>query len=142
MDTTTVASSDTVLPPDDASSLAGLLETLDPAHGKAALVGPDGERVELPDQVHDALTRVVKALRQGCAVTVAPVSMRLTTSQAAEMLGVSRPTFVRLLDDGEIPYDRPRRHRLVRLDDVLAFKERRRAGRRALLAEARGKAAA
>ncbi|MDR1449916.1 MAG: hypothetical protein LBI84_06915 [Propionibacteriaceae bacterium] len=41
-----------------------------------------------------------------------------------------------MLEDGEIPYEQPRRHRLLRLDDVFAFQQRRRAEQRALLAEA------
>jgi excisionase family DNA binding protein len=115
--------------------LTPLHDTLASSDGPAALVGPDGRRVEIPTQVHDALIQVVDALRQGCAVTVAAVSTRLTTSQAAELLGVSRPTLVRLLEDGAIPYDQPRRHRTLRLDDVLAFKERRQHDQRMRLAE-------
>jgi excisionase family DNA binding protein len=68
-------------------------------------------------------------------VTVAPVSTRLTTSQAADILGVSRPTLIRLLEDGALPYEQPRRHRLLRLDDVLAYKRNQSAQRRALLSE-------
>ncbi|MFD3807587.1 excisionase family DNA-binding protein [Streptomyces sp. NPDC058619] len=60
---------------------------------------------------------------------------RLTPAEAAEVLGLSRPFTVRLLDSGDIPSDRPpgSRRRLVRLADVLAFPERRnrrREGRR------------
>ncbi|MFD3757072.1 excisionase family DNA-binding protein [Streptomyces sp. NPDC058622] len=52
---------------------------------------------------------------------------RLTPAEAAEVLGLSRPFTVRLLDAGAIPSDRlpDGRHRLVRLADVLAFQERR-----------------
>jgi excisionase family DNA binding protein len=74
-------------------------------------------------------------MARGVAVTLAPVSMRLTTSQAAEILGVSRPTLIRLLQDGVIPYEQPRRHRLLRLDDVLAFQQQRRNLQQAMLAE-------
>jgi excisionase family DNA binding protein len=56
-----------------------------------------------------------------------PVETVLTPAEAAELLGLSRPFVVRLLDDGEIPSERlPRsRHRRVRLSDVLAFNARR-----------------
>ncbi|MDE0133990.1 MAG: helix-turn-helix domain-containing protein [Acidimicrobiaceae bacterium] len=73
----------------------------------------------------DVLRDVVDAMSQGQAVVVAPVHQRLTTQEAADLLGMSRPTFVKLLDAGQIPYDRPRRHRRVRLDDLLAYTERR-----------------
>jgi excisionase family DNA binding protein len=78
---------------------------------------------------------VAEAMRGGRAITVAPVSQRLTTSEAAEMLGISRPTLVKLLEDGEIPFEQPRRHRVLRLDDVLAFRARRRRQRRDALDE-------
>lgn len=99
----------------------------------ATLVGPEGERVVLPAEVFDVLRGVVEAMSQGQAVVVAPVHQRLTTQEAADLLGMSRPTFVRLLDAGEIPYDRPRRHRRIRLDDLLAYTERRSAESRAAL---------
>lgn len=99
----------------------------------ATLVGPEGESVILPAEVFEVLRGVVDAMSQGQAVVVAPVHQRLTTQEAADLLGMSRPTFVKLLDAGEIPYDRPRRHRRVRLDDLLAFSERRSVESRAAL---------
>ena len=126
---------ETVLPPSD-SSLMDDIEAFLAAYGdQASLTAPDGKQTPIPPQVFDALRRVVEALAAGSAVTVAPVSMRLTTSQAADILGISRPTLVRLLEDGAIPYEQPRRHRLLRLDDVLAYKAQQKAQRRAILAE-------
>lgn len=77
------------------------------------------------------LNDVVAALSQGLAITVAPQHTVLTTSQAADLLGVSRPTLVRLLEDGEIPFDKPGRHRRIRLRDVLAYQQRARRARAA-----------
>lgn len=126
---------ETVLPPTD-PSLIDEIEAFLAAHGsQASLTAPDGTCTPIPPEVFDVLTRVVQALAAGSAVTVAPVSMRLTTSQAADILGVSRPTLVRLLDDGAIPFEQPRRHRLLRLDDVLAYKAQQRNDRRAILSE-------
>lgn len=124
----------TVFPPHDSTSLDPLAEML-ARSTPARLQGPTGESVDLPAFVCEALIDVVSALRRGDAVTVAPVSVRLTTSQAAEMLGVSRPTLVKLLEDGELPHERPRKHRLVRLDDVLAYREKGSRERRELLGE-------
>lgn len=70
-------------------------------------------------------SKVVLYQRNG-AVTVEPQSRTLTTQQSADLLGVSRPTIVRLINDGEIAAERiGNRHRLL-LDDVLAYREARR----------------
>jgi excisionase family DNA binding protein len=92
--------------------------------GRAALVGPDGARLELPAEVFEVLRDVVEALSRGLAITVAPHETVLSTSEAAGILGVSRPTLVRLLESGEIPFEQPGKHRRVRLADVLAYHQR------------------
>lgn len=97
------------------------------------LTGPSGEQLVLPPEVFEVLRGVVQAMASGQAVTVAPVHQRLTTQEAAGLLGVSRPTLVKLLETGEIPFEQPGRHRRVRLADVLAYRERASAERRAAL---------
>ncbi|MEO3742272.1 helix-turn-helix domain-containing protein [Plantactinospora sp. B5E13] len=92
-----------------------------------------GDRVELPAEIYGALRQVVEALQQGYAVTVAPRTHTLTTQQAADLLGVSRPTVVKLLDEGKIPFERVGTHRRVLLPDLLAYRERRRAEQYAAL---------
>ncbi|SDD27482.1 helix-turn-helix domain-containing protein [Actinokineospora iranica] len=93
---------------------------------------PD-DRVELPVELYQVLRQVVDALRNGLAVTVAPVTKTLTTQQAAELLGVSRPTVIRLLDDDKIPFERTGTHRRILLRDLLAYRDRRRAEQYAAL---------
>ena len=84
-------------------------------------------------EVFEVLRDVVDAMAQGQAVTIAPVHQRLTTQEAADLLGVSRPTVVKLLESGEIPFEQPGRHRRVRLADVLAYRERASVERRGAL---------
>ncbi|MFD5039164.1 excisionase family DNA-binding protein [Streptomyces sp. NPDC058377] len=72
----------------------------------ALLRGPDGSTRTLPPEVYEALMAVVRALSEGKAVTVAPVNTTLTTQEAADLLGVSRPTFVKILDEGSVPFSR------------------------------------
>ncbi|WP_148239350.1 helix-turn-helix domain-containing protein [Ruania zhangjianzhongii] len=94
---------------------------------RCLLVGEhEGDQVELPASMYQLLLQVVEAMRAGRAVTVAPHSTTLTTQQAADLLGVSRPTVVRLIDAGELPAERPGTRRQVFLRDVLEYREKRR----------------
>jgi excisionase family DNA binding protein len=119
----------TVLPPEEPlDDLVARLNDLG-AQPSTTLLGPDGERLDLPPQVFEVLKGIVEAMAAGQAVTIAPVHRRLTTQEAADLLGISRPTLVKLLEGGEIPFEQPGRHRRVRLADVLAYRQRRSAER-------------
>jgi excisionase family DNA binding protein len=123
----------TVLPP--ATPLDELVAMLSQPGAEPAttLAGPNGEHLVLPSEVFEVLREVVEAMAAGQAVTIAPVHQRLTTQEAADLLGVSRPTLVKLLEAGEIPFEQPGRHRRVRLVDVLAYRGRSSSDRRAAL---------
>lgn len=99
----------------------------------AHLVSADGRRVEIPAALFDVLREAVEAMRQGKAVTIAPHDTVMTTQEAADYLGVSRPTLVKLLEQDRIPFTQPNRHRRVRLSDLLSYQQRTRAQRRPLL---------
>jgi len=114
----------TVLPPvEPIGELNALLERMGVAP-RTTLIGPSGEHLALPPEVFDVLRNIVEAMAGGQAVTIAPVHQRLTTQEAAEVLGISRPTLVKLLESGEIPFERPGRHRRVKLVDVLTYRDR------------------
>lgn len=134
---------ETYLPEDSAAQpLAHVYDFLQ-AHGTATgkrpvpryfLAGAEaGDQVELPVELYRVLRQAVDAFRKGLAVTVAPKSHTLTTQQAADLLGVSRPTVVKLLDAGKIPYERTRSHRRIKLGDLLEYREQRRAEQYAAL---------
>ncbi|HEX3828568.1 MAG TPA: helix-turn-helix domain-containing protein [Sporichthyaceae bacterium] len=93
------------------------------------------ESVPLPLELQELLTVVVRAMRRGQGVTLAPVGQQLTTQQAADLLGISRPTLVKLLDEGRLPFETPGRHRRLRLNDVLLYQQQRSSQRRELLRE-------
>lgn len=64
-----------------------------------------------------------------------PIGREVTTQQAADLLNISRQYLVRLLDEGRIPYRKTGKHRRLRIEDVLSFKEKRDKDRRAGLRE-------
>src|SRR5438094_2420816 len=96
----------------------------------ARLVGPDGNEVEIPASAFAALRAVVRDMAQGLTITLIPHDKELTTKEAADILGISRPFLVRLLDRGEIPYHRVGTHRRLRVEDILGYRELRAQRRR------------
>ncbi|TCC15677.1 helix-turn-helix domain-containing protein [Kribbella sindirgiensis] len=84
------------------------------------------DQIELPEALHKVLVQAVAALTAGKAVTISPTVPKLTTQQAADLLGVSRPTVVRLTDSGDLPFERVGSRRKILLKDLLAYREARR----------------
>lgn len=129
---TALLSDHTVLPPTDEDVLPAMAEVLK-RNDHAALLTADGSSLELPAEVYEALRDVVRAMAEGQAITIAPHNTVMTTQEAADLLNMSRPTLVRLLEAGEIPFTQPGRHRRVDLADVLAYQQRLRETRRETL---------
>ena len=100
---------------------------------RTTLTSADGEVVELPEKLFDVLRQVAEALAVGKGVSVVPQDMKLTTQGAADFLGVSRPTLIKLLEAGAIPFEKVGRHRRVTLRDVLEYRNQSRVERRATL---------
>jgi excisionase family DNA binding protein len=94
-----------------------------------------GETVELPAAAVRLLVRILKEMADGNAVTLIPVHAELTTQEAADMLSISRPSLIQLLDEGEIEYRRVGTHRRVRFEGLIDYKRRAGAARRKVLTE-------
>src|SRR5215218_656926 len=98
-------------------------ELLAASEGKPALVSPDGRKVELSHSVHRVLLEAVEHLSHGSPVQILPLHSYLTTQQAADLLGVSRPYLVELLESGVIQFHKVGKHRRVLAEDLVVYKE-------------------
>ena len=97
--------------------------------GDAKLVGSDGRQIAIPQPVHELLLVILKNLQAGKAISIVPEHQQLTTQRAANILGVSRPFLVGVLENGDIPFHMVGSHRRIYLRDLLDYKRRRDAAR-------------
>lgn len=100
-------------------------------------VKPEGakEDVPVPAKALRLLVEILSEMAKGNAVTILPVHAELTTQQAADVLNVSRPYLIKLLDEKKIPHRKVGNRRKVRVSDLFAFKKKDDAERDAVVAE-------
>ncbi|HEY5957843.1 MAG TPA: helix-turn-helix domain-containing protein [Polyangiaceae bacterium] len=105
--------------------------------GELRLAPTEGEEVgvTIPKEAFELLLEVLGQMANGNAVTVVPVHAELTTQEAAELLNVSRPFLIGLLDSGKIPFRLVGAHRRVRFTDLAAYQEADERQRRTVLDE-------
>lgn len=97
--------------------------------------GSETETLELPATAVQLLLDVLEHMARGDAVTLLPIHAELTTQEAADLLNVSRPHLVQLLDERKIPCRRVGTHRRLRAEDILRYKRRTEQQRREVLEE-------
>lgn len=93
------------------------------------------ECIMLPASAVRLLTELLCAMAEGNAVTLIPVHAELTTQQAADLLGVSRPFLVKQLGDGKIPFRKIGSHRRIMFSDLMKYKQTMQANRAGVLDE-------
>jgi excisionase family DNA binding protein len=108
-----------------ASRLMG--EALDRARAARVALVEEGEqgdiaRIDVPPATLRILSKVLAMMASQQTFLLYPADTELTTGQAADMLGVSRPYLIARLEAGDLPFRKVGRHRRVRMDDVLTYK--------------------
>ncbi|MBW3089023.1 helix-turn-helix domain-containing protein [Bifidobacterium sp. 82T24] len=83
-----------------------------------------GEKIELPKDVSSIVMSVLESLGKGSRVVISTTPRELRTTAAAEMLGISRPTLLKMVRDGEIPSYKVGAHHRFRLNDILEYRTR------------------
>jgi len=109
------------------------------AASRTVQVRPDGEgepvSVTVPREAFELFLEVLGQMANGNAVTIVPVHAELTTQQAADLLNVSRPFLIGLLDEGKIPFRLVGTHRRVKVADLVAYRQKDEIERQAVLDE-------
>jgi excisionase family DNA binding protein len=93
--------------------------------GVPVLVSPGGERIELPGTVFEVLRTAVGFMSHGQTITLVPDNQVITTQRAADILGMSRPFFIKQLEGGLMAHHRVGNQRRIYLRDVLEFAKKR-----------------
>lgn len=93
-------------------------------------VQEDAERLALPRSAVELVARILAHMAAGQSVSVVPLNAELTTQQAADMLNVSRPFLIGLLDAGEIEYRLVGTHRRIKASSLISYQRRDDARRR------------
>jgi excisionase family DNA binding protein len=89
--------------------------------------------IKLPASAVVMLVRMLQEMGRGNAVTLIPVHAELTTQEAADILNISRPSLIELLQHGKIRFRKVGTHRRVRFDDLMAYKRSADTARKATL---------
>ena len=80
-------------------------------------------KIRIPLSALKVLAEVLKAMGEGKMISIVPIAAEVTTQAAAEILGCSRPYVVKLLEEGRIPFVKVGKHRRLKFEDMMKFKQ-------------------
>jgi excisionase family DNA binding protein len=132
---------DTIIPTDQdteiartsSAALRPLLVNNGTAHLRFETQGLQDSEVVIPQSAVRILLSALQEMAKGHSVTLLPVDTELTTQQAAEMMRISRPSLIKMLDERRLPYRKVGAHRRLRYDDVVSYLESERARRKKVM---------
>lgn len=84
-------------------------------------------KIKIPSRALKLLGSILKAMSQGLPISIVPIATEITTQKAAEILACSRPHLVKLLEEGKIEYTKVGKHRRIRFEDVIRYKQKMKA---------------
>ena len=116
------------------NALAATLEELHSENPEIE-IEETAEKIKIPLKALKLLAKILKATSQGQPISLVPIATEMTTQAAAELLGCSRPHFVKLLEEGNIPFTLVGRHRRVKFEDVMNYKKEMKSKQEKLLIE-------
>ncbi len=96
------------------------------------------EKIRIPISALKLLADILKEISLGNPISIVPVATEMTTQAAAELLGCSRPHVVRLLEEGKIPFTSVGRHRRIKYEDIVRYKNGMKAIQRKKIQELMG----
>ncbi len=99
------------------------------------MIKTEGQEIQLPPIIAQVLNEIINILSNNGSLTLIPMDKELTTQQAADILNVSRPYIVKLLQNNEIPYRKVGTHRKILMKDLIEYKIKSSANRKAKLSE-------
>ncbi|HDR50063.1 MAG TPA: helix-turn-helix domain-containing protein [Mariniphaga anaerophila] len=115
-------------------ALASMLEQLRSENPEIE-IEETSEKIKVPLSALKLLAKILKETSQGNPVSIVPIATEMTTQAAAELIGCSRPHFVKLLESGDIKYTKVGRHRRVKFEDVMNYKKKMKERQKQLLIE-------
>lgn len=104
------------------NALAAVMEQLE-SNTPEIEIEETAEKIKIPLPALKLLGEILKAMGDGKMISIVPVATEVTTQAAAEILSCSRPHLVKLLEEGKIPFTKVGKHRRIKFDDILKYRQ-------------------